>query len=44
MHIFDFTTDFYNAFINIKLILINYLCSEMIITVLLDFLSDKSKY
>ena len=35
---FDFITHFYNTFINIKLLLIHYLCTEMVITVLLDIL------
>ena len=42
--ILDFITHFYNTFINIKCILIHYLCSKMIITVLLDILSGNSKY
>ena len=44
INIFDFITDFYNAFINIKLILIHYLCSEILITVLLDILSNNRYY
>ena len=38
-----FITHFYNTFVNIKLlILIHYLCSEMVIIVLLDILPDNS--
>ena len=44
IYIFDFITYFYNTFINIKLLLIHYLCSEMTITVLLDLLSNNIKY
>ena len=31
IYIFDFITHFYNTFINIKLLLIRYLCREMVI-------------
>ena len=44
IYIFDFITHFYNTFINMKLLLIHNLCSEMVITVLLDFLSNNSIY
>ena len=44
IYIFDFITHFYNAFINIKFLLIQYLCSEMVITVLLDILSNNCIY
>ena len=33
IYIFDFITDFYNIFTNIKLFPIHYWCSEMVITV-----------
>ena len=32
-YIFDFITYFYNTFINIKLLLIHYLCRELVIIV-----------
>ena len=45
IYIFDFITHFQNTFINIKLLIIHYFSSEMIITVLLDILSNNnSKY
>ena len=44
IYIFCFITHFYNALINIKLLLIHYLCSKMVITVWLDILSNNSKY
>ena len=44
INIFDFITHFYNAFINIKLLLIHYFCNEIVITVLLDILSNNIKY
>ena len=44
IYIFDFIIHFYNAFINIKLLLIHYLCSEKVITVLLDILLNNSRY
>ena len=45
IYIFDFLTNFYNAFISIKLLLIHFLCPEIIIPAfaLLDILSNKSK-
>ena len=45
IYIFDFITHFYNTFINIKLLLINYFYGEMVINVfvLLVILSD-NKY
>ena len=44
IYIFDFVTHFYNTFTNIKLFLIHYLCSEMVITILPNILSNCSKY
>ena len=41
---FDFVTHFYNTFTNTKLFLIHYLCSEMVITILPNILSNCSKY
>ena len=45
IYIFDFITHFYNTFINIKLLLINYFYGQMVINVfvLLVILSD-NKY
>ena len=44
IYIFDFITHFYNTFINSKALLIHYFCSEMVTSVLLDVLSNNSKY
>ena len=44
VYILNVITHFYNVFINIKLLLIHFLCSEMVITVLREILSNKSKY
>ena len=44
IYIFDFITHFYNTFITSKVLLIHYLCSEMVMSVLLDVLSNNSKY
>ena len=44
VYIFDFITHFYNTFIDMKVVLIHYLRSEMVITVLLKNLSNNSKY
>ena len=45
IYILDFITHFYNIFINIALLLIHYLCREMVNDfVLLNILSNKSKY
>ena len=44
IYMFDFVTHFYNTFINVKLLLIHYLCIEMVITVLLDLSSNNRKY
>ena len=43
VYIFDFITNFYNTFTNLKLLLIHHLCREMVIAVLLDILSNNSK-
>ena len=44
IYIFDFINYFHNTFINIKLLLIHYLYREVVITALLDILSNSSKY
>ena len=46
VYIFDFITHSYNTFINIKILLIHYLCREMGTNVFffLDILSNNSKY
>ena len=43
MYIFDFITYFYDTFVNIKLLLIFYLCSQMVITVFQNILSNNSE-
>ena len=44
VYIFDFITIFYNQFVNIKLLLVHYLRSEMVITFFPSILSNNSKY
>ena len=45
IYIFNFVTNFYNTVINIKLLLIYFMCIEMVITVfLLNILSDNNEY
>ena len=44
VYIFDFITIFYNQFVNIKLLLVHYLRSEMVITFFPGILSNNSKY
>ena len=44
IYIFDFILHLYNALINIKHFLIHYLCSEILIAVFLNLLSNNNKY
>ena len=44
VYIFEFITHFYSTFVNIKLLSIHYLSSEMGISVLLNILSINSEY
>ena len=44
IYIFDFITHSCNVFINIKLFLIHYLYSKIVITVLLNILLNNNKY